>query len=848
MIEKLNSKIRPLLEIYYKLKDVLKIAKIKTPKIATCGMQSHGKSSTLESITKIELPTKAETCTICPIKICLRELKKDSNEKPYYSIKLEDEEYNESDKHLTNFKKLKDKIDQYQDIVRRKCNLKDQNVTENKIIQLDVFKKNVPNLNLYDLPGVTFVKGIKEEAERIYESFLNDEETIVLLVLNGSDDLTNSCVTEFMKRINNYQNKFIPIVAKADKITNFDGKFKQLKGMQLHNKPCLIINKNPELNLSDSQEVKKIKEIIPNIEEYPVNIGRKNLIDELIKIQYDQYKENFRDIIDNIKKEIKKNKDKLDALPHDYDLKEDFCNSFIDIFEELLKRFNEVIKHYKKGPEGVLLKYEIHEEYKKYIIKSKEKVNEFLTLEFCDFVTNNIKQTNSDKITILEDEVPFQLLITPKIDEILSIFKEIIVSIYEKIIDKIKVYISNSFGKYKNLENKVKDIYEDYTKSQYDKMNKFYKEICLLETRNISTFDLELNYKCHVLVRKILHFLYKKIELPKEETEKDQNKEPKENNLNNENIENINTSQKEENNNINNQEDDNDDISSVSTSNNTIYDYREEIIKGVKNINKFSIEKFKDLTYEIIDKLYEEVHTNPNFKRDIKKKQKEYKGHIMQIIGIINNYEIEQLTRIYDSLGCKGRPKLSYTPENITTFDERIEDDINMDGKDGYEFIPGFQFIKNKNLNDFIDFYKCGKVEPKTANIIIKMVSYAEVMCNRTIDIIFLSIQNYLYDYLTNNEMINHLRNEVHKLLFKMDFDECKRLLEVDRKTAEEIKTCKYNIEKLNSSLKEIEIAHKKFFEDDFKEKEEEIEEKQDEEKENSEIKNLDNSIDEEDK
>ena len=76
MIEKLNSKIRPLLEIYDKLKDVLKIAKIKTPKIATCGMQSHGKSSTLESITKIELPTKAETCTICPIKICLRELKK----------------------------------------------------------------------------------------------------------------------------------------------------------------------------------------------------------------------------------------------------------------------------------------------------------------------------------------------------------------------------------------------------------------------------------------------------------------------------------------------------------------------------------------------------------------------------------------------------------------------------------------------------------------------------------------------------------------------------------------------------------------------------------------------------
>ena len=61
MIEKLNSKIRPLLEIYDRLKDELKIANIKTPKIAICGMQSHGKSSTLKSITKIDLLTKAET-------------------------------------------------------------------------------------------------------------------------------------------------------------------------------------------------------------------------------------------------------------------------------------------------------------------------------------------------------------------------------------------------------------------------------------------------------------------------------------------------------------------------------------------------------------------------------------------------------------------------------------------------------------------------------------------------------------------------------------------------------------------------------------------------------------------
>jgi len=203
MIEKLNSKIRPLLEIFDRLKDVLKLAAIKTPIIATCGMQSHGKSSTLESITKIQLPTKAETCTICPIKICLRQTK----EKPFYNIKLEDEDYKENDMKLTNFKKLKDKIDEYQEKVKKACNLKDQKVTSKKVIQLDVYKNDVPNLNLYDLPGVTFVKGIKEEAEKIYSDFLENDETTVLLILNGCDDITNSCVIDWMKNVKNYKKK-----------------------------------------------------------------------------------------------------------------------------------------------------------------------------------------------------------------------------------------------------------------------------------------------------------------------------------------------------------------------------------------------------------------------------------------------------------------------------------------------------------------------------------------------------------------------------------------------------------------------------------------------------------------
>jgi len=275
---------------------------------------------------------------------------------------------------------------------------------------------------------------------------------------------------------------------------------------------------------------------------------------------------------DTLNSEIKKKKDILDKLPPECDDKNEFCDHFFDLFEELLKEFNENIKKLKKGPEGNLLKSELHNEYRIYIQRSKEKVNEFLTLDFCNYVTNNIKQINSDNITIREDAIPFQLLIIPKLKEILNVFEEVIDSIYKKIKAKIEEYLKNTFAKYINLKIEVVELNNKYSDNQYNKMFKFYKEICLLETKNITSFDLELNYKCNVLVRKILNFLYK---------------------------------ENEENN---------------DTSDNVISDEKEDIIKGVKNINNLIVKKFKELTQDTIDKLNLEVKQNPNYKENVKQK------------------------------------------------------------------------------------------------------------------------------------------------------------------------------------------------------------------------------------
>lgn len=146
MIERLNKKIRPLLEICDKLKDVLTLAKINIPKIGTCGMKWHGKSSILESITKIELDSKAETCIICLIKICLMELQEGE---PFYDIKLINGD--KKDENNKQFKKLKNKIDETKNMLKIKYfilpnqneNEKDKTnkkITKNVIIEVVVHK------------------------------------------------------------------------------------------------------------------------------------------------------------------------------------------------------------------------------------------------------------------------------------------------------------------------------------------------------------------------------------------------------------------------------------------------------------------------------------------------------------------------------------------------------------------------------------------------------------------------------------------------------------------------------------------------------------------------------------
>jgi hypothetical protein len=449
-----NDNIRPLLDLAEKLTPLLKGTNIKLPRIASCGMQSHGKSSTLESITHISLPKGDGTVTICPIKISLR-----NSDKEYARIKFEFE--SESKYKTIKLNEISDKIIEYQNEAKKMHAVETEVKKEeiklfDEVIQVEVNRKNAPNLTLYDLPGLNFKESIKEQSAMINEKYLKEEETTVLLVLSGEEEITNAYTIEWMKKIPNYQKRFNPIITKADRINKkIELYLDEINSWGLQNNPALIINKagdNSTLSYDEMAE-KEIAMInqINNINKYPnIYKGINELINHLIELQRKDLAKAFSDLMSRINEEISLNEEAINKLPKECKDQREF---FI-MFEECIKKFSKILEkkmeilncNEEGKPKENLMKYHIHLKFKEHIEKTKIKMSELFTESFCNEVTNNIIQFNADNISILEDTVAFNTLIKQKIIDAFIFFEPTILDIYDYMNSQIRPLIDNTFG------------------------------------------------------------------------------------------------------------------------------------------------------------------------------------------------------------------------------------------------------------------------------------------------------------------------------------------------------------------------------------------------------------------
>ena len=738
-----NDNIRPLLDLAEKLTPLLKGTNIKLPRIASCGMQSHGKSSTLESITHISLPKGDGTVTICPIKISLR-----NSDKEYARIKFE---FESEEKYRTiKLNEISDKIIEYQEEAKKMHAVeteekKDEIKLFDEVIQVEVNRKNAPNLTLYDLPGLNFKESIKEQSAMINEKYLKEEETTVLLVLSGEEEITNAYTIEWMKKIPNYQKRFNPIITKADRINKkIELYLDEINSWGLQNNPALIINKAGDNSTLSYDEMAK-KEIsminqINNIHKYPnIYKGIDELIIHLIELQRKDLAKAFSDLMSRINEEISLNEEAINKLPKECKDQREF---FI-MFEECIKKFSKILEkkmeilncNEEGKPKENLMKYHIHLKFKEHIEKTKIKMSELFTESFCNEVTNNIIQFNADNISILEDTVAFNTLIKQKIMDAFIFFEPTILDIYDYMNSQIIPLIDSSFGDYYNLKIKVVKIFSDYADEQRKKVQDIFKELYYLETENVLTYNNDLINKVNCLNKHINFYLLGK-KLKRHETEKEDNSK-----------------------------------------------------KNAEKNEKNSAKKKIVLEEDIVDN---------DVGQAVKNTFEEKSKIINSLIEIVSNFDNESKARYFDSNEYTGRIKIAYRPEDIATYDEKI---INPDhekfyDENRYEFIPGFQYIEKNKLDEFKKLIKEGRIQIKTANVITKMVTYMEIMLNRVLDTLFLTIKKYLYNKLTDADMINHIKNEIHLI----NFTESHNIMEISSEITNKRNKYKDNLKKFKEA------------------------------------------------
>ena len=199
---------------------------IEIPRIVTVGSQSSGKSSLLNGILSFDLlPTGKNMVTRTPLHLEL--IPKENSENIAEFGRYIGGSW-ESSKQLSfslpnpTEKEQKDIVSTIEkmtvDIVGNNSNISDIP------IHLKIYSKDIPNLTLIDLPGLTMVactdrgqpKDIKDKIRDLVGKYIKSESTIILAVMPARTDIEADIALELIKQYDPNGDRTVGVLTKVD--------------------------------------------------------------------------------------------------------------------------------------------------------------------------------------------------------------------------------------------------------------------------------------------------------------------------------------------------------------------------------------------------------------------------------------------------------------------------------------------------------------------------------------------------------------------------------------------------------------------------------------------------------
>lgn len=185
---------------------------VEVPGVVVAGSQSSGKSSVLESLSGIRLPSGTSITTRVPL---ILRLERRPVQKPFAII--HDTADLTHGEHIDDLEHIPGKIEEYTKRIAG-----DNGSVLDIPIHLKVIQPDGPTITIIDLPGITHMsiddiqKDIHSQTVNLVKKYISNEHMIILCVVPALDDFANSEAIKLSKEIDAHGKRTIGVITKID--------------------------------------------------------------------------------------------------------------------------------------------------------------------------------------------------------------------------------------------------------------------------------------------------------------------------------------------------------------------------------------------------------------------------------------------------------------------------------------------------------------------------------------------------------------------------------------------------------------------------------------------------------
>ena len=475
----LLTEAQPKLDAIEQIRANLKAENIEVPGIVVAGAQSAGKSSLLESLSNVNLPSGENITTRVPL---ILRLEHKSQVTERYALISDDPDLEKFGIKVKNLDHLPQKI---VELTNRLAG--NSGCVLDKPIHVKVVSNDCSTMTLIDLPGITHLslndeqQDIHSETVNLVKKYISNEQMIILCVVPCLDDFANSEAIKLAKAVDPQGKRTLGVVTKVD-LCKSDTKISEKLRSEGNNVKLdlgfvAVRNRSPE-DVIKGTSIAKLRELERDFFETDIHFigvdsqywGINTLIKRISDLQMKSVDDFIPKMIDNLTLKIKELKTSYQFFAPEFHNDVQKIQHMLKIIISVVSEFKSLAKSVDDCMEDPFLHvsprtFEMYTEFSK---KLKGNQPDFECEEFEERIKEAIEESKSVMLFNFMSHVAFNQLF---VETHISAFRES----SNELIEKVHIYVKSVMieiidkqlkSKYPPLLEATKLVVEEFLNKQ----------------------------------------------------------------------------------------------------------------------------------------------------------------------------------------------------------------------------------------------------------------------------------------------------------------------------------------------------------------------------------------------